>query len=475
MIFSFLLLFALSPIGQAAQDFNLDSMGFSDVSSIKADAPAVPTPVGFRVPSAPSSPKKWTVMLYMNGKNNVEPFALRDMNRLETAGSSGEVNVVVELGRSGQAGDGDATWKGVRRYLVAKDADTSKISSPVVMEVPKADMGDWREAAGFVRWAKTNYPAQRTLLIIWDHGWGWIDPKKETKSGGFSTASISHDFDTGNYIRTEDLPNVFKGGGKVNVYASMACFMQMAEVAWEVKDYADVIVGSEEMIQAPSFNFEDFLAALERDPGAGAEQAGVFLVDTFKDMYSRPDIAAGLAQSKYGVQLSAIRSRELPGLVQRLDQWAAVVKAVDDRKAVLAAKQGVLRMEVGDETTDPMKRISFYGDLSNFVELLDKSVTDRASEAIKSRGAAVTAFIADRLVIRNVFVGKDRTGKDYSNAHGLSIEIPGEPGNLVDYVNKYSDLPFAKASSWASFVTYLDSVKAEQPAKTASLAGSPQL
>jgi hypothetical protein len=112
-----------------------------------------------------------------------------------------------------------------------------------------------------MQWAKANYPAKKTMLIIWDHGWGWLDPKapeashvdeqKEPTLTG--DKSISHDFTTGNYIRTNEMHKIFEKTGKVDLYASMACFMQMAEVSYQIKDYADVIVGAEEVVQLPSF------------------------------------------------------------------------------------------------------------------------------------------------------------------------------------------------------------------------------
>jgi len=430
-----------------------------ELSAVLTDIPPVPAPS-----KETSSQKEWTVMLFMNGKSNVEPFAVRDMNRLETVGSSDKVNVVVELGRmSGQSNDTDAdgNWTGSRRYLAVKDADAEKITSPVLMEIPEIDMGDWRRAADFVKWAKAQYPARRYLLIIWDHGWGWIDPKKG--SDIIRAKSISHDFETGNYIKTSELADIFRSAGGVDVYASMACFMQMAEVAWEIRDYAGVIVGSEEVIQLPSFNFEGFLSALEADPSAGAEQAGIYMVDTFKELYARPDIEDGLNRAKYGVQLSAIRAGRLGALAGKLDEWTALVADMDDRKAVLAAKEGVLRMEIGDEITDPLKKISFYGDLSHFIELVGANASARGADGVRRKGAEIMRFIAGDLVIRNAFVGKDRTGKDYSNARGLAVHIPGEPGTLIEHENSYSDLLFAKSTSWGGFTEYLSSVTAVDP------------
>lgn len=36
---------------------------------------------------------EWTVMVFLNGKNNLEKSALRDVNEMEMAGSTDKVNI----------------------------------------------------------------------------------------------------------------------------------------------------------------------------------------------------------------------------------------------------------------------------------------------------------------------------------------------------------------------------------------------
>jgi len=43
--------------------------------------------------------KEWTVMVYLNAKNNLERFGIKDVNEMEMVGSSDKVNIVVEFGR----------------------------------------------------------------------------------------------------------------------------------------------------------------------------------------------------------------------------------------------------------------------------------------------------------------------------------------------------------------------------------------
>ncbi|MCX5786467.1 MAG: clostripain-related cysteine peptidase [Elusimicrobia bacterium] len=445
-------------------DFKLNSLNAAQISS----SPAVSSYDPQAGKAKTENIKDWTIMVFMNGKSNIEPFALGDFNRFETVGSSDKVNIVVELGRSkGLENDtqADGDWDGVRRYLVVKDADKDHITSPVLMDLGRADMGDYKEVVSFVKWARGNYSSKRYMLIIWDHGWGWLDPKNfganHVDDASTPSKSISHDFVTGNYIKTTDLGKIFKEAGKVDLYASMACFMQMAEVAYEIKDGADIIVGSEEVIQLPSFNFEDFFALMLKTPEASAYKAGLYLVDTFKEMYSRPEYADMLEKSKYGTQLSAIRPDKLAAFARKAKNWAALAMEVNDTGAYKKAKEGLLRFEVGDEVTDPDKQISFYGDLYNFVELVNISLNTSLPGAGKFRAAGedLKKFITDELVIKNVYQGKDRTGKDYSNTHGISIDIPGKPGTLVEYNDTYGELAFEKAAGWQKFMKYLEALK----------------
>ncbi|PKM96708.1 MAG: hypothetical protein CVU79_12045 [Elusimicrobia bacterium HGW-Elusimicrobia-3] len=431
------------------------------INSLAAQAGSA-APAAAPEPARPAL-REWTVMVYMNGKSNIEPFALADLNRFETVGSTDKVAIVAEIGRSkgldnDTAADGD--WAGVRRYYVTQDADAEHIASPLLADLGNPDMGDWRQAAAFLKWARAEYPAKKYLFIIWDHGWGWLDPVKPGKAAR-GDKSISHDFVTGNYIGTREMGDIFREAGRVDMYVSMACFMQMAEVAYEIKDGAAVIVGAEEVIQLPSLNWEGFFSALAADPAAGAEAAGTYMVDTFREMYSRPEMQELLREGGYGTQLSAIRGAKLRPLAAKIKAWARLAMAAGDKPALARAKADVVRFEIGDASTDPEKKIAFYGDLHNFVELAarhaDKSLPGAA--AAIAAGESLNKFISSELVIRNAAVGKDRTGKDFSAVKGVAINIPGRPGTLIEYYPTYSKLSFAKDSGWENFMKYLDGIE----------------
>jgi hypothetical protein len=454
---SIILALALASFAQAAayaQLGPLSQIPLGDIPKIASEQ---------SVPEAKTAPvKEWTLMFYINGKSNVEPFALADMHKLEAAGSSADVNVVAELGRMGQPGPvpPEGNWTGSRRYYVVKSTDTQHFASQALMETPKVDMGDWHRVVDFANWAKQNYPAKHYMLLVWDHGWGWLDPTPaafgSVEPNRAQTRSVSHDFEYHSYIATTQLGPMLKATGGVDVYASMACFMQMAEITWELKDFAKVIVGSEEVIQLPSFDFTSIIKDLEAKPSADAETLGAIMVDTFRDYYSTPDMLKMLSDTKFGVTLSALRAPMVGGIKPLVDAWVPLAMEVNDTAAMDAAKAGVVRMEIGDETTDPNKTISFYGDMGQFMKLYAdnlKADTPKAM-ALKAASLAIVDYIDHALVIKSTGLSKDRTGKDYAQTHGLSIDIPGQPGNLIDIANNYYDLDFARETKWSDFVRW---------------------
>ena len=47
------------------------------------------------------STAEWTIMVFLNGDNNLESFGLTDYREMIQVGSSEKVNVVVQFDRSG--------------------------------------------------------------------------------------------------------------------------------------------------------------------------------------------------------------------------------------------------------------------------------------------------------------------------------------------------------------------------------------
>ena len=399
----------------------------------------------------PKAPKEWTVMVFLNAKNNLEMAGLYNVNDMEKVGSNKDLNIVVELGRmNGQAqGDTnvDGDWTGARRYLIAKDTNDSAIKSPVLMSAPTVDLGDYKRAVDFVKWAKTNFPAKHYMFIIWNHGSGFMDPKSSQKG-------ISFDDETGNYIRTPQIGQILKEAGRVDVLAFDACLMQMPEIAFEVKDSADVVVGSEETVPGLGYPYSMFLGALARHPGMNAEDVGSITVEAFKMFYDK---------LQKGAQLSAIRTSKLDGLASRLSDFAKAAQAVADTETLKAAMTGVIRYDAIGAGSDPKMTISFYGDMAQFAQMVSSNLKATGSKAdeLKARSSELQQFIDKELVINNKASLKNRMGRELTESRGISVYLPPVEARVAQaklegiFENPYSDFAFDKATGWHDFVTFL--------------------
>ena len=130
----------------------------------------------------------------------------------------------------------------------------------------------------FVKWAADNYPADRYALILWNHGSGWWEDAKSRAAGPAAKKPRRHLFrqpsairpagtpqhsapqahrsicydDTsgGDALDNRELKVVLTGicallGKKIDLLGMDACLMNMVEVAYQLRDSVNVIVGSE--------------------------------------------------------------------------------------------------------------------------------------------------------------------------------------------------------------------------------------
>jgi hypothetical protein len=396
-------------------------------------APAISVPVSLPAPSAAPAgqpegggQKEWTILVFLNAKNDLESFGMGDMNEMERVGSGNKFNVVVQLGRSGGYDTSDGNWSGVRRYYMVRDEAPSRISSPVLEDLGAVDMGDYRELVKFVNWGKGRYPAEKYLLIVWNHGAGW--------------PGISFDDDTGGYISTPQLAQALAQTGGVDVMATDACLMQMAEVAYELKDFAKYIVGSEETIPGRGYGYHKILRRLKFNSGRGAESMGSMLTRTY-GQYMVAD---------KGATLSSLDASQLPELARLMDGFARTAMASD------AETKNALK-EARDEAYAYAE--ASYKDLARFAKAAVKKLPNGE---LKTQARQLSRHITRELVDtrrRNLFSydvneetgDKEHYRLDLSNkSKGVSAYIPD-----AAFSPKYSQLSFARDTQWDEFVQWL--------------------
>jgi len=454
-----------------AEDFDLPSMTAEDVLEMAENNQDTKGIFDFIKPDKPQPQptKEWTVMVFMNAKNDlsesslmglVGKWAKKDIAEMKDVGTSDKVNVVVEHGKKG---------KGSKRLLILKDNGLLSSGEKVYSEDPKADMGDYKRVVDFVKWSKATFPARKYMLIIWNHGLGWIDPnmKEHTAGTGASDKGIAFDDDTKNYIRTREMGEILRQTGYVDVFMMNACLMQMAEVAYEMKGHAGLIVGSEETMLAQGFDYEKLLNFMNSNPGFTNAQAGAFFMNWYKQFYAEGMHIGPLTVplDNMAATLSTLDPNALGQLPPYLDQFANAAMKNNETEAVKAAVANVIRFtSVADPAKDTKKMLAPYVDLYDFARIVGVNAKNPET---KRAADALMGFIKGKLVLDSVGINKDATnGYDYSKTGGVAINmtmkmkpVPPQFDEIME--TKYSDLSLSKDSMWDEFVTWTDGVWAE--------------
>ena len=117
--------------------------------------------------------EEWTIMIFMNADNNLEGFAVGNINELEQVGSSENVNVIVQLDRSPDYDASNGDWSTTKRFYVNKDNNTEAINSRELSDLGEVDMSNPKVLEDFILFSLENYPAKHYSLILWNHGSGW--------------------------------------------------------------------------------------------------------------------------------------------------------------------------------------------------------------------------------------------------------------------------------------------------------------
>jgi len=217
--------------------------------------------------------KAWTVMIYLDADNNLESAALMNMEWLENVGSSSEVNYLVLL---------DTLSGGTELIYIEK----STVRESVVLnddyrflDDDEVNMADPAVLQEFIEIGVKDFPATYYALILWDHGGGW--------------RGICWDDTTGedDCITMDELRSAFAGAYEetrevIDIVGFDACLMAMPEVAYELRDYADYLIFSEETIYGTSFPYEMIATDLNKDPTIGPLECVELMAKDYADYYT---------------------------------------------------------------------------------------------------------------------------------------------------------------------------------------------
>lgn len=430
---------------------------------------------GFTPPAATGSGQTWLVMLYQDADDQVlEKDIYIDLNEAERVGSSENIQIVAQIDRfrAGYSGDGD--WTSARRYYVTRDDDLTRIGSQLIEDMGEADMGSGETLADFIVWAVSTFPADHTLLILSDHGMGWLggwsDPNPGRMDGSRSPLALS----LGQNIYLNELDQALgvarqqAGLEKFDLVGMDACLMSQLEVYAALQPHARVAVASEEVEPSLGWAYAGFLEALAANPGMPPEDIGKLIVQSYiredqriTDAAARADFLRGgsplgglfgasdvsasqlAAQMEKNVTLTAVDLERLPGLMTSVNEFTYALQEEDQALVAEARSYAQSYTSIFGKQVPP----SFI-DLGHFTALIGRNT--RVGEISQA---------ADR-VLENLgqFVIAEKHGAGKPGSTGVAIYFPNSTlySSPITGPQSYTEIAarFADTSLWDDFLAF---------------------
>ncbi len=372
----------------------------------------------------------WQFLIYMDGDNDLEAYVVHDLNELELTGSGDGVEVLVQADRIEGYSKKDGDWTGARRYRIEHDEDPDLVASPVIEDLGEIDMGSPDTLAAFLDWAATDYPAERRVLVLWNHGDGWLVQDPEAAPAGAPPPGIASDDTSGSAISIAEgelaagLEASVAAHGRLDVVAFDACNMASWEVAHALQPYAAYLSAAESWVGWEGFIYQDVLAYMRANPEAGAGDVATEMsrgaVEQGGELtHSATDLDAVLAVSAAISELGAI------GLA---DPEASV--------ALLAARDRAHGVEEGYE--------AWYLDLGDFAVQVEAGAHPELSPV-----AATLRTSLDTAVLGSF------TADDYSWAQGLTLLFDPIP-RYMDSYSTGDGATWSRDTNWDEYLLSLE-------------------
>ena len=348
---------------------------------------------------------EWGFYVYMAGDNSLYEEVEDDLNEMKMVGSNDDLEIVVLTDQN--MNDDSHAYHVIKHDL--EETPLNEINSNWDNEL---DMGNGDTLRDFMIWASSEYPAQRKVLIIWNHGSGW---KKvaEDKNSHLDVPEIREALEE---YRT------ITGEPQLTMLGFDACLMGMFEIAYELKDQAEMIHGSEAYEPLEGWTYNHLLYKLNED--TTNEQFAQDVVNDYIESYRN-----GSVYTSYSVTASVVDTGKLDNIWNELDNLSSEINSI---LPVYYDEISTSREETQryDQNPDYRDLYDFTINLENIIPVTD----------VKTKAKELQRAIEETIIVEDHWQKPGKLNVD--KAHGLTIYFPtngAETGynNLIINNNKW--------------------------------------
>ena len=210
--------------------------------------------------------REWTLLMYWDADNNLEfctEFAIDAWTN--ALSSDDEVSLVAYVDILSENG----TW--------IYDIHDGECHTAETWE--ELDSSDPATLQRFVEYGLENYPAEKTMLVVQDHGYSWRGVCLDETDGG----DIMLIDGMAQAIREARATN---DGVGVDLFALDACSVATMEIAYELRDTVDWFAASQLVVPYDGLPYDMIVSALVADPEMSPGDLANDMVDMYMEYYS---------------------------------------------------------------------------------------------------------------------------------------------------------------------------------------------
>ena len=242
----------------------------SPAAAPEETAPAQ-TPVE-AVEAAAAEPGTWAIYWYLCGTDleSGGGAATNDLNELLQVQLPENVKVIIETG-------GTETWHNELidpSYIERFVYDSNGLAK--VDQLPLSSMGDPNTLADFLSFANTNYPAEKQMMLFWNHGGGSVSGAAfdELYENDSLTLAEMYQAFSSVYTLSTDAP-------PFEVVGFDTCLMATLDTAYTFSDIGKYLVASEELEPGNGWNYTGFVGSLAENTDISGAELGQIICDTY--------------------------------------------------------------------------------------------------------------------------------------------------------------------------------------------------
>ena len=276
----------------------------------------------------------WTFMVYLDGDNNLESAGIDDFLEMADVGSDQNLDIIVQFDRIDGYSTDYGDWKTTKRFRVTSGMTPTAANQ--ISDIGEANMGDPQTLINFVNWAMQSFPSSNYALVFWNHGGGWRERMEELRAGGKEDmvfkAVCWDETDGDDCLYMKEVKNALSSIiSGVQLVGMDACVMGMVEVAYEIKDYGDVLVYSEASEPGDGWPYDTILADLNSNISWTAAQLGSDIVDRYYESYGNDETQSAIDLG----EMDDLAASVSDFAQKMIDHWD------DDQNAIITAAEAV--------------------------------------------------------------------------------------------------------------------------------------